>query len=503
MSYIRKAANLFLLGFGLLITLYLLLISAKNAFSLPFSFSAIIALLAFLAGIALIIYLPNTKFVRITALVVILALGFGIRLFWTLQTRSYPSLDFWHFYDAAYKFSLGYKPFFEKPFFVTWPYQNGFAIYEGWLMKLVTSAVLNLQIVNVLVSTATIGAVFLLAKELFNWRSGLLAAYLCATFVPFIYMSSVLTNQMPATMFYMFGLWLLIKGQKRLPTSWWWLCAAAGAGILIGLGNILRPLASLILVALILFYLVYMFGGTAKGRRAWVKPLVYIALIVGAYGGTMATANFAITATGTAPYKLINRDPSWKLVTGLNVATSGMYSKARDEQVAKYPIGKARSAENKRIIKQELRDKKSLLRLFNIKFRYMWTSIDTSYQWAVNNKEAAINPQNATQKLQSWRYFQGLQWLVLFLAFAGGLFAILNPWRLTDGLDRNATLLIILWFGYITAHLLIEVQMRYRFFIMPSVMALAALGIAALAERLRPTDTGRNPLLSANLLKKH
>jgi hypothetical protein len=44
--------------------------------------------------------------------------------------------------------------------------------------------------------------------------------------------------------------------------------------------------------------------------------------------------------------------------------------------------------------------------------------------------------------------------------------------------------------------------MRYRFFIMPSIMVLAALGIAALAERLHP-DAGRNSLLSADLLRKH
>lgn len=503
MLLIRKFANAFLLGFGLLATLILLIFSVQAFTTVAVSLPAILALLLFIAGVAVIIYLPNTKFVRLTALAVILALGFGIRLFWTLQTRSYPTLDFWHFYDAAYKFSQGYKPFFEKPFFLAWPYQNGFAIYEGWLMKLVTSAVLNLQIVNILVGTVTILATYLLASELFNSRSGLIAAYLCATFAPFIYMSSVLTNQMPATACYMFGIWLMIRGQKKLVSSWWWLLAAAGAGILIGLGNILRPLASLILMATILFYLFYMFGSRRSGRDAWLKPLAFIAIVFGMYAGTMGTANFAITATNTAPYKLVNRDPSWKLVTGLNVASNGMYSKQRDDQVAKYAVGsKARHNADKRIIKQELQDKKSLLRLFVIKFKYMWASVDTSYQWAINNTAAHITPKNANQKLAAWRFFQAGQWLLLFLAFGCGLFAILNPWRNTVGLDRNAILLIILWFGYISAHLLIEVQLRYRFFIMPSVMVIAALGIAALVERLRPLDLGRNSLLSAKLLKR-
>lgn len=494
MHIFRKILNVFLLLLGLVTTAVILVDSIKAARSAVTTWAAVIALLVFLAIAILLTLTPDSRIWRWSILGVILIVAFALRTGWILQTRSFPVADFYTFYEAAIKFAHGVNPFRGPGYFATWPYQNGFVIWESWLMRIFGTGELNLQIVNAVFGTATVAVVYFLGKELAGFRTGLLAAYVYALFVPAIVMSSVLTNQTVATLLYLCGLWLLLRSQKNLAGSWRWLLGAAGAGILLACGNILRPLGSLIMLAIGVFYVCYMLWQQRGHWRAALKPLAFVAVLFGLYYGTMGAANTAIVATGTAPYKLVNRNPTWKFVTGLDYASNGMYSNDAIRELGTYALGPQRNAHGKLMIRRETKNKATVLHLFWNKARYMWAHLDDAYNWAVNNDAAAINPKNRGQKLASIQFFQGTQWFFIFLSFAAGLVAIFTRWGKRMHISSMAPLFVIMWFGYAAVHLLIEIQLRYRFFIMPSIIIIGAIGTVNASHWLYTRFWPRDPL---------
>ncbi|WP_155286783.1 ArnT family glycosyltransferase [Lacticaseibacillus zhaodongensis] len=492
MHIFRKILNGFLLLLGLVTTVIILVDTIKAVHNTVMTWAAIAAILLFVVIAILLTLTPRRRGWRIGILSVILIVAFALRATWILHTRSFPVADFYTFYEASIDFAHGVNPFHHPGYFATWPYQNGFVIWQSWLMRIFGTSELTLQMVNAAFSTLTVLVIYFLGKELMNFRTGLLAAYVYALYVPAIVMSSVLTNQTVATLFYLCGFWLLLRSQKNLAGSWRWLWGSAGAGFLLACGNILRPLGSLIMLAIGVFYVCYMLWAQRGHWRDVLKPLAFVAVLFGLYFGTMGAANTAIVATGTAPYKLVNRNPTWKFVTGLDYDSNGMYSNMKIRELGTYALGHDRNVHGKWMIQQETKDKGKILHLFWNKARYMWSHLDDAYNWAVNNDSAAINPNNRGQKLATTQAFQGMQWFTIFLAFAAGLLAIFTRWGKRLQISYMAPMFVIMWFGYAAVHLLIEIQLRYRFFIMPTIIIIGAMGAVATCQwayrKLLPND---------------
>lgn len=78
-----------------------------------------------------------------------------------------------------------------------------------------------------------------------------------------------------------------------------------------------------------------------------------------------------------------------------------------------------------------------------------------------------------------------MQWITIFVCFALGLVVLLKPWGKPLLASDLGVIFIIMWFAYVCVHLLIEIQLRYRFFITPIVIIAAAVGVTALVRALR------------------
>lgn len=393
MKRLQKLTNWFLLVLGLYLTVFIIAVSVVSTSKLKMTGTSVMLFIAFLAGMAVLLFIPLKKhWLRWLLLALIIALAFGLRWAWLLQARSYPTSDFFSLFTASYTMYKGTNPFttpgalpvWMQNYFNTWPYQNGFVIFQAAVMRLLhTSNLFPIQVVNLIMSTASVGVTYLIGSALTRPRTGLVAAFIYATYMPAVMMSSALTNQTVATLSYLLAFWLLLRGQRILDDSvsgklkgWrdyviaYW--RAALAGVFFAFGNAMRPLGLLILLAVGVFYVFYRLLFQHRNWRKVGHAFAFLLVVCSMYGATMAATNTVITSRGWSPYRLVNRNPLWKLVTGLNSASDGQFSGELGRKVSVLPLGEKRNKVERQMIKDETKDKKVVLDLFVTKFQYFW-----------------------------------------------------------------------------------------------------------------------------------
>lgn len=137
----------------------------------------------------------------------------------------------------------------------------------------------------------------------------------------------------------------------------------------------------------------------------------------------------------------------------------------------RYPLGAKRDKMGKEIIKERIQDKPKLVNLMFNKSKKMWTARDDALMWGMaDNVKLSL-------KIKNW--LNAVQFLFYIFIVANALLAVFK-WRetWTDGY-----LLKLMIIGYFMVHLLIEIQSRYRFFIVPAFIMLAAVGWTIVYEK--------------------
>ncbi|WP_052487956.1 hypothetical protein [Gordoniibacillus kamchatkensis] len=200
------------------------------------------------------------------------------------------------------------------------------------------------------------------------------------------------------------------------------------------------------------------------GWFAWAKffgvILVYLA--------AQQAINASFIQSGITDYPLSSREPYWKYMVGLNRQTTGGWSYDDDQYVLKYPLGEPRNEAERQLMLDRMSDKQALLQLFADKFKFMWGTADSSVMWSLweLKKPWLDGSLTATERIG----------YVAMAFFA--LTAMIGLLRRPGG--TGFTLFLILLLGYAAVHIVIEVQTRYRFDIMPCLIVLQSFGIYSL-----------------------
>ncbi|TKH09784.1 hypothetical protein FC697_27070, partial [Bacillus wiedmannii] len=126
---------------------------------------------------------------------------------------------------------------------------------------------------------------------------------LYAFFIPSILMSSVLTNQHLATFLFYLGFYLLVK--KGLNDQYNWIFVGSALAV----GDLMRPLGSLILIVVIIYLFLDDFLGKDK-KNMFNKTKKLIGILFVFYAIHYIVSASLITA-GVTKYPLSNRDPLW------------------------------------------------------------------------------------------------------------------------------------------------------------------------------------------------
>lgn len=420
-------------------------------------------------GSVLIIALATTillavlsmKFIsRKIFIIFLFLLAFGIRFAWiyTIDTKNVS--DFEIMYNAAVRAAHGDFGFTsEGEYFNRWAYQLGFTMYQAFILHFSGDSLFTLKLLNVLYSTGTTFLVYLIARRLINEACGRIAGTLYALFIPSIAMASVLTNQHLATFLFYLSFYLLIRYFHSNHYIWILI------GFFLSLGDIIRPLGSLILLAIGIYVFVVHVLGTNPHKRVSAGKFVGILLVF--YLTHMLISNLFIYS-GVTKYPIANREPLWKFVTGLNQETTGIFSDEDAHYLAQFKLGAARNEASKELIKERIADKQELLTLFSKKFLYMWTMKDGSLIWGLRS-----DVHDYTHFYESLTMYE--RWMYISMTF----FIFVSTLKIT--LERNVephhALFLLLIIGYMSIHLLIEIQTRYRYFINPSFVIFQSYGV--------------------------
>lgn len=365
----------------------------------------------------------------------------------TVQTS-----DFLMMHQAAINASSGDFTFVNDPYFKDWAYQIGFVLYQALIIWFTGSETLALQILNVFATSISVIFVYLIGREIFNARAGIAAAFLYAVYFPTVISSALLTNQHIATFFFIASILAILHIYKSP------YIISLLAGLLIALGDFFRPLSIVVLSGVSLFLI---FKSWRPASKFELRQFMFIFTILFSYTATIETLTYVINYSGIYEGRLTNNNPKWKFVLGLNKDTTGSYSPQIAERVSAAKTSEERDLIQNQIIKENISNKAELLILFKNKFLSMWGDYDTIMWWSLHDIRLDKSLNQITSITQS-------QYFMIISLFTIGLIASLR--------NTNSYVLLMILALYVGAHLLVEIQTRYRYFAMPFIIIYAGYG---------------------------
>lgn len=470
-KFLSKLASNVVLYLSLLFTIGMVLINLAGMISFQrlFAFNSIyeiiiiILVLLIITAISILLFKvkDNKKFVLylfITASIV--------RLLWIICVDTNPTSDFKIMYDAALELVNGnYESVFNNGYLNVWVYQLGFTGYLALILKLFDNSLFMVKLVNVMIVSLISIIIYFSAKKLVNEKIARIPAILYALYVGSIANTSVLTNQHLATLLFYVAILLILSDVNR---KFKWILVGAS----IALGEIIRPEGSIVILALLLFLI---FKDITNIKKVGKSLLEFIGILVIIFTITKIVS-FGFINVGITQYELSNRDPLWKFVCGFNHDTKGTYSEEDSNYLGQFGgIGKERERAEINLIKERLSQPKKLTLTLAYKYTVMWALNDTSLQLAFTDNVDKPELYDITLKLEK------IQYIIIAIMF---MFGIINIIKRKEGFSKNHIYLII-FLGYLLAHLLIEVQPRYRYFALPIFFIISSYSLVGIKIKER------------------
>ncbi|NLD48832.1 MAG: hypothetical protein GX660_16840, partial [Clostridiaceae bacterium] len=304
-----------------------------------------------------------------------------------------------------------------------------------------------------------------ISVKAFNEKAARISSLLYCIYIQSVIFNSLLTNQVISLFFIYLGLTVIFYKPN---TAGYFL-----SGILIAVGHIMRPegsfviyLVAFVVLAYDVFYLIKDNNSSLRAMRT--RSLIYtlsnITVLILCFNIFIQLFGYSLRAFEITNYEYKNRNTYWKFVLGLNPSTNGGYSNEDAKLLDNYPIGDLLYEKELELINERLKDKKQLAKLMHRKFLLMWSDNDSSIQYIYPGTKLSNKKLNYIVRLEKVQYS-----IVILLSFLTILFAIKDK----NKYNLIIYILIILISANWLIYLFIEIQTRYRFFIMPAFFILS------------------------------
>ncbi len=462
--YLKQLSNVlkYCVLFAAIAVIVLLVISCLLGFS-KYAESALQVLLY--AALVIVLFLAIKLVYRMIGrsetrmLLVISALSLILRVLFAVFVKTQPGSDFWEMYSAAVKLTQGDLSWLEADYFRLWPYQIPFVIYQAGIYKLFGS-MLALKLINCLFMVAINLLIYKLSRLFTSEEASFTASMIYALCPEVVFLTSLLTNQHISLFFILLGLYVIMAGRGPL--------ASLGGGILIGIGNLMRLEAVVVIASVVIVAVIY-FLKRPSDRK---KELLYAGIAIASYLGIYFLCTMIIRQFGLAPHGISNNCPEWKFVVGLSPNTLGSYDMTHGELLSitdpSYRRGEA----------------VGIISSYFLSFRgfagFMWRKVQLFYggpfdfTWALNYLDLTKN-KLAGMTLGNAAYLLSVADRVLFTfvsALAGaGCVKALTKKKEPHRLYLVCASVLCLFF---VAYMFIEIQPRYRYFILPVLYIMFA-----------------------------
>lgn len=395
-------------------------------------------------------YFRSSKNYR-NALLIILSLAFFVRILWVFAVTTQPFSDFGLMFKCGGdNFAKGdYSIFKGTSYMGRFTHLTAFTIYLGLIQKYFTNALLIIKIINVILSTINIFLIYLISKELFDSKEkALWVSLISCLFPPFIFYNSVTCSENLAMPFFLASVYLFILAVRSKKSPVWFLFA----GALLSIGNIFRSVGIVLLIAYIVYLIIYW----NRKRLVLSCSLVLVSFIIPLY-----MASSILISLGITEYPLWSgREPNiTSVLKGTNIEANGMWN----EEDSKIPIiynydYKAVEKASKDIIIERLtKTPLNKLAVFYIKkFTMQWSIGDFSALYWSTTK---VSTENVASELSRFAPFYSQLYYIVILAFA--LLGLFNKEYRTK--NKVINLFYIIFCGYGLFYLLTELQPRYAY----------------------------------------
>ncbi|HEY5585388.1 MAG TPA: hypothetical protein VIK78_12990 [Ruminiclostridium sp.] len=394
--------------------------------------------------------------------ITILVLAFLSKGIFAALVDTQPVSDFNTFYQCAIKLINGDKSFGHTFYFKSWAYQTGPIIYYSAIMKFFGTGLLPLKLVNCFFMAGTNAFIYLIARKVSNDYTARFVALLYLIYPAPYFLTSVLTNQHFAACMFLAAIYILFIEKLNF------ILKVLLAGVLLSVGNAVRPLGLVIIIALVMWGIVELI------RHKKVAKIGMVVLLVGIY----LLVNFGIATmvkrTDVNPEGLSNNYPLWKFVIGFNNDSKGQFSYEDQDKIFYIQDSTQRNNVSMQVIKERLSiGLPKLASLINIKQRIMWAELDT-LRWEFYQKidDKMILPQGFEKIEFGILRIEKVYYLLVFILMILGLCRVF----LNKRVKPEVLLLSMLLLCYFGVHILIEVQTRYRYFAVILMFVLAAKG---------------------------
>ncbi len=388
---------------------------------------------------------------------------FALALCFILWLGSEPVQDFETMYTAAEQLAAGSHEYLNDIYFFNWAYQSAFVAYEALVIALFGNSLFPLQLLNALWLAGTNVLVYALAKRFLSERTAMTAGILYCIYPAPLFLAGVLTNQ-HLSVFLLYSALYILLAERCSPLR------ALGVGALIALGNAMRPIGVIVMLAAVLWLLI------RSAHRTQLRDALHGAWVAISYFVVGAALSGLIVFSGVNPEGLSNNQPMWKFVVGLNQDSSGSWNRDDYETYLSLPTQEGHQAMTQAVQERLSVGPAKLAGLAWRKSAVMWAGNEDLY-WAFGHLDqdapAIGNLSWNSLQLLLGSFDKGIYLLAFVLAFLGLLTRFRSPERCDCSL-----LLVLLLCGYYAVHLIVEVQSRYRYFLMPCVFILAAAALA-------------------------
>lgn len=402
---------------------------------------------------------------------------FALAVFFILWLDSQPVQDFNTMYTAAGQLAQGDHSYLDNVYFFNWAYQSAFVAYEALIIRLFGSALFPLQLLNAVYFAGTNVLVYLIARRFLPQKAAMTVGVLYAIYPAPLFLAGVLTNQHLSVFLFYLAVYVLLSGDEVSPLRF------AAAGAIIALGNAIRPIGVILVLAALIWSAV-----RAMHRKRPALLLSALSVTV-SYVLAGALLSGLIISSGINPEGLTNNQPMWKFVVGLNQDSSGCWNRSDYDTYLSLPTQEANDA-----MTETVKDRLSVgpAKLAGLAWRkssVMWAANEDLF-WGFGHKDPSA-PALTFPINVSWNSLQlllgSLDKGVYLLAFILALLGMIQRIRIKESCGKSL-LLILLFCGYYAVHLIVEVQSRYRYFLMPCVFLLAGIAVA----QLLPHKTGEH-----------
>lgn len=409
------------------------------------------------------------------AIIFILAILLKSLLVFLIDTK--PVSDFNLFYQYALKLYNGYKPLDNILYFKTWAYQTGPVMYYAAIMKLFGTGLLPLKLVNCFFMAGTNVLIYLIARKISNDYAARAMAILYLLYPAPYFLTTVLTNQHFAACMILLAIYIFLSDKLN------WAVKGIMAGAVIAIGNVVRPIGIVIVIASIVWGVVIVIR-----TRKYTKMASAILLLV-AYLFVNQGCSYLVKYAGINSEGLVNNFPLWKFVVGLNYDSIGTFSYDDEDNVYKIQDFNERNNVAKQVIKQRLSiGIKQFTNLMNKKQIAMWANTDTLSWGFYQQVDGQLKPSEEIIKVEPTilkveKIYYTLIFVILFL----GLCKLVYNKKSTK-INQEFLLLALILLCYFGAHFLIEIQVRYRYFAIIIVFIMASKGSEMFLFRRRKFD---------------